>query len=284
MLPFSRNLLGIKCYIAHTIGVAIYAVVFLLLFRPYELLKMMHLDSVVYNKQVCIVVFMCFAFTMVSRAILLFIPWKDKYGWNCYIPWCVLEALLTSFVVAFYVCYTFLKEISFFYVLGPCMLYTMTTLLIPHTLITLIFIVMDLYNTSKTSPESIPTDIEDNIANNKIRFVDSSDNTKLLISADHVLYIQADENYLKVYYLDGATLSICSIRNSMKAIEEICISNDIIRSHRSYYVNKHKIKTLAKEKDFVYAVLDYPDVVKVPISKSYIEQFSSFYDSITRVM
>lgn len=274
MLPFTRNLIGIRCYIAHTIGVAIYTIAFLLLFRPYVLLSIMHMDSLVYKKQVCIVVFVCFTFTMVSRAILFFIPWKDKIGWNYYIPWCVIEALLTSFVVAGYVWFTFMKSMSFLYILGPCMLYTMTILLIPHVLITLIFIIIDMYNSSIKKQES--NNSEDHSVRNKIRFVDSNDKTKLLISPNLVMYIQADENYLKVFHLEETSLGVCTIRNSMKAIEDICIRNNIIRSHRSYYVNTRKVKALVREKDLFYAVLDYPDAIKVPVSKSYIEQFSSF--------
>ena len=71
-----------------------------------------------------------------------------------------------------------------------------------------------------------------------------------------VLYIQSEENYLKICYLENGELKFCILRSSMKRVEDLCSGHGLVRCHRSYFINKHRVKALQKEKDYTYAVLD----------------------------
>ena len=96
-----------------------------------------------------------------------------------------------------------------------------------------------------------------------------------MVAADAVLYIQSEENYLKICYLEYDEVKFCTIRSSMKRIEDLCERNGLVRCHRSYFVNKVHVQALQKDKEFTYAVLDVPAASRVPVSKNYYEQITT---------
>ena len=91
------------------------------------------------------------------------------------------------------------------------------------------------------------------------------------------LRTRADGNYVTILYEDNGKLVRFALRNTLKAIEGL--SNSLIRTHRSYYVNLHHIKLLQKDTSGVFAEIDIPGVAPIPISKNYAadvaQQFST---------
>ena len=108
-----------------------------------------------------------------------------------------------------------------------------------------------------------------------MRFYDSSHNLKFVINPDSVLYISAEENYIHIFYSDGSKIKSYVLRNSMKAVDELCLSNGLVRCHRSYFVNPSHIKVLRKDREgVVFAVLDVDDVMDIPVSRKYYNSLS----------
>ena len=61
----------------------------------------------------------------------------------------------------------------------------------------------------------------------------------------------------------------------MKALDELCQDNGMVRCHRSYYVNPSHIKVLRKEKEgVIYAELDAQEVIHIPVTKRYYDRLS----------
>ena len=61
----------------------------------------------------------------------------------------------------------------------------------------------------------------------------------------------------------------------MKAVDELCLSNGLVRCHRSYYVNPSHIKVLRKDREgVVFAILDVDDVIDIPVSRKYYNSLS----------
>ena len=62
----------------------------------------------------------------------------------------------------------------------------------------------------------------------------------------------------------------------MRSIEELCLNNNILRCHRSYYVNVEHIRILRHDKEgIIYIELDNPEARHIPVTKRYYEQVSS---------
>ena len=111
--------------------------------------------------------------------------------------------------------------------------------------------------------------------NQRMRFYDDKHNLKFVVQPDAVLYIEADINYVNIFYLENGRQRSYTLRTSMKAINDLCQENGLLRCHRSFYVNPSHVKVLRKDKDgLVYAELDATDVKHIPVTKRYYERLA----------
>ena len=108
-----------------------------------------------------------------------------------------------------------------------------------------------------------------------MRFYDSFHNLKIVLTPSAILYIGAEQNYVNIYYIENGRVRLYELRSSMKAIDELCQDNGLIRCHRSFYINPAHVKVLRRDKDgIMYAELDADDVRHIPVSKKYYDRLS----------
>ena len=108
-----------------------------------------------------------------------------------------------------------------------------------------------------------------------VRFVDSTGRLKLVIAHDVLLYIEAQENYVNIHYMEGEQQKEFSLRQSMRGIEELMEKHGIIRCQRSFFVNPRRVKVLRRDKEgLIQAELDARNARPVPVSPKYYEDLS----------
>ena len=138
------------------------------------------------------------------------------------------------------------------------------SLAIPYAILALSIRIYD-YNNIKHEPENA----------SRMRFYDVNKNLKFVVTADSILYIGAEENYINIYYTDSGKVKCYVLRSSMRAVDDLCLTNGLVRCHRSYYVNPLHVKVLRKDKDgIVYAELDASDIMHIPVTKRYYDRLS----------
>jgi len=96
---------------------------------------------------------------------------------------------------------------------------------------------------------------------------------KLVVNVEDLLFIQAADNYVDVYYQNGTTIKHQLLRNSLSAIVNELNHPLLIRSHRSYLVNLHHIKPkrpLRKELRIESGGTSYA----IPVSRTYREEIA----------
>lgn len=114
---------------------------------------------------------------------------------------------------------------------------------------------------------------EELTSSDKMRFCDEKGRLKLIASSESVVYIQADDNNIKINYLDNGICSVLVLRNTMKAIDEMCQFHGLMRTHRSYFVNPNHATWVGRdENDCVYVTLDIPDMPHIPVTKRYYDR------------
>ncbi len=110
-----------------------------------------------------------------------------------------------------------------------------------------------------------------------VHFNDNNGVLKMSVDADTLYYIESQDNYVRIYYeLDGRLLSYM-LRCKTQRIEESLAGTPLIRCHRSYIVNTHKIKFYKNNHDRATIVLTHADAKQIPVSKSY-------YKAVTEVV
>ena len=100
-----------------------------------------------------------------------------------------------------------------------------------------------------------------------VRLYVKSDYKIVQIELDKILYIEGLKDYIKIYTEDNPR-PILSL-TSMKTMEEKLPSNRFIRVHRSYIVQKQKIKIIDKGR--IVFGKEY-----IPVSDSYKQELQNY--------
>ena len=104
----------------------------------------------------------------------------------------------------------------------------------------------------------------------------SSDTGKgrIEVPQDRLLYISADDNYVKIFYLKENVLCSHLLRSSLKRVEETVNSTQLVRTHRSYLVNPDFVQSFAGNSSGLKLKLIH---VKnnIPVAKGYVENVES---------
>lgn len=93
-------------------------------------------------------------------------------------------------------------------------------------------------------------------------------NDSLSLSMDNLLYIKSADNYIDVYYLNNKQVTHKLIRNTLSSLEEEALHPDLVRCHRSYIVNKQKIRNIEGNSSGYNIIINgYSE--SIPLSKKY---------------
>ena len=169
-----------------------------------------------------------------------------------------------SLFTALYITLMYQGEYSYFYIVGQSLYALLIITIYPYVIFDVSFAYV-----SKLEENTIYDD-------SLMRFVDSAQKLKLMIASSAVLYIEADENYVHIRYMEGDKQKDYPLRSSMKSLEELMQKHGMIRCQRSYYINPQHVKVLRRDKEgLITAELDVPNQKSIPVSPRY-------YDSLAK--
>lgn len=213
----------------------------------------------------CIMVGVLSLTRLVFSVLYKYVPFK----WWHYILWCLGEVLVSAFFFALYISLFYLKAegMPYFTALSYSFKILFLTLVYPYIIAIATRIIinksLDLENTAKEPEETL------------IKFRDEHKRLKLTIDPSAVLFIEADENYIKINYLDNDKTRVYQLRNSMKSFEEDAARHGFVRCHRSYYVNPRHVRLLSRGKDgVIYTEFIREGVGRIPVSKRYYQNLA----------
>jgi hypothetical protein len=117
------------------------------------------------------------------------------------------------------------------------------------------------------------TKVEQTISENvKVLLQSEYNSDSIEISLNRILFIKSADNYIDVYYLNEGKVTHKFIRNTLTAVEQMCVHPDLVRCHRSYIVNKRKILSIDGNKYGYILHLDGYDQ-KIPLSRKLKQDF-----------
>lgn len=101
-----------------------------------------------------------------------------------------------------------------------------------------------------------------------IQFFDEKGEMRFSVTRNHIIYIEAADNYVLIRYKNKGKLSDFMLRNSIKRISEQLAETSIKRCHRSYMVNLEHVIALRKNNDGIILEFDI-EVKNIPVSHNY---------------
>ena len=198
---------------------------------------------------------------------LLYI-FRRKIGKTQYIFWCMSEMIAAALFMGLYIWLMKRTAIPYFSAVAWSLAAMALTSTYPYVIIAMALILNHRKRQLETAEEG---------PDERIRFYDSRKVLKLVVSVSSIYYIGADENYVNIFYMEeGGKTKKYVLRASMKSIEDICTRNSLVRCHRSYFVNPAHIKILRKAEDgLVFADIDTPEPVSIPVTKRYYDNVAA---------
>jgi len=261
-----KNIFSSNAFWGHIIGIPLFALGMLLLFCPFAFKGYVSTFGR-YSFHIVMIFCIILGVLLAVRTPMIFISRKVMPSQRQYWFMCFFEVFFASGFTALYLWLFTRKAEAYFMFFGYSMVYLAVAMVIPYLILYQYFTILE--------KEDELSNTEQQGQGEKIRFIDERGNVKLIVSHTSVLYIQSDENYLRINYMEDGKITTYLLRSSMKRVEEMCAKYGLVRCHRSYFVNKNHVQMLQKEKDFTYAVLDVPNAAHIPVSKNYYDQISS---------
>ncbi len=211
---------------------------------------------------------------IISRIVMYYVNKRELISMLSYVLWLAAEILIIVML------YTLVNKILLhdqrdaYIIFRRTLLFVPAMLAIPY-LVSYLFLglrskdatINKLMEEGHTAGQTLQHTVDDTIT-----FNDENGKARLTIKSSGILYVGANDNYVNVYYLDNDKVGYTMLRNNLKTLENQLDAYGIVRCHRSYMVNLHRVTIISREKDGMYATLDSNAVSRIPISKSYSEE------------
>lgn len=250
-----------KPQLLHVVALPIFYFIIMLIYRPFDMPELLGKEW--FGVHITILTCIIFCSVLITRLVYYFLPLRLNYV--LYSVWCVGEVIFVSFFTALYIWLVLHKVMPYFDVVTTSLQHLFLIEIYPYVILALSFRVYEYHRVSQHLDDALTS---------RIRFYDDKHNLKLIVMAERVLYIAAEENYVNIHYVESGKIRNFVLRSSMKAIDEVCVENKLVRCHRSYYVNPVHIKVLRKDASgVIFAELD-ADVRHIPVTKRYYDHLA----------
>lgn len=275
LLP--KYLLAKYQLITTVIFTALFSLIFLLLSVPFSHNAWFQLGS---NQAFGFTV----AFFLIAAAVVVIskrILWSIRNNgitYLTYIGWNFAEAVVISLLYTFFTVegaeLGILKSdgLTPGTIFGSALLYSTISLGVPYVVCAMFFALQDRDNTIRLmNLGNTVGDMDLKPQDEKrITLFDNSGQLKFSINQDSLYFIEADDNYIQVWYADAkGEIRQYMLRCRLKTIEDSFSDSNLVRCHRKYIVNIDKVNVLKGEDKGYLLELGLKDVEPLPVSKTY---------------
>lgn len=260
---------------------AAFALVFINVFQPFNSRSWLtEMSDVKYFLLSSMLVIIGMAVVAISRVIMYKRYGKTKKHLTMinYLIWVTIEVFAMAFTFTGIEILFFSDARDIFELLKISLKNTSWVLLLPYAILWLYFSWDDKNERLKKVYEAGRSLINHEVyLPSMVNFYDKNGEVKFSVKAQDLVYVRGADNYFSVNYLDGKRLSQCMIRGSLSSLTNDLKEYGIIRCHRSYLINAQRIKLLEKKSDGFQVRLDTPQEVYIPISKTYVDDVTSYF-------
>ena len=237
---------------------------FLITYNPFHLDTVLDMGEGLYTFNVSIMTAIVLVVLAALGTAFHFLKNAGKVTWAHFILWCMGEVAILSMFISLYIFLMLGGEVQYFTVLLRCVGYCYLIFIFPYVILTLAYDISAMHIRERERKNQVAED------DSLIRFYDDQKRVKLIIAQSAVLYINADENYVNIFYQEGSRTKKYVLRCSMRSLEETAEKHGLVRSQRSYYLNPSHVTILRKDAGGqLIAELDVEGLPSIPVSKRY---------------
>ena len=241
-----------------------------LLYEPSHLVSLMHTGEgtggTLYSFNISIVTAIIFVVMFLSRLVLFLLRRHLDMTMGWFAMWCIMEIVIVSAFVALYLTLMDKGGDGFFLFLGRSLSSLGSIFIYPYVILTLAIALSHALHAGTSEPET------------RLKFYDNRHQLKFITAAESLMYLEANENYVIIHFIENGTEKKYQLRNTLKSVEPLCEKAGFVRTHRGYIVNPTHVKLIRKEPGgFFFADIGSDHSEGIPVSKKY-------YDNLTAAL
>lgn len=260
---------------------ALFALVFINIYAPFGSDQWFDLTKLQFFTYSSFVIILGVLVVVISRILMYLVCRRKVITLLQFLLWIAAEVLAMALFYALFEKFALHDKRAFTYLVEISAQSTALVLLLPYSVAWLFLSWKDKKEQIKKFAEGFQP--SDNNTSDMLCFYDDKSVLKLSVKKESLFYLEASENYITVCYLNKGRIAKYLLRSTMKRMEENLSGTSILRCHRSYMVNFEKVKVIRKEKDGLKLELDHPEVIDIPVSKTYLDNvmqnFAKFSES-----
>jgi len=259
---------------------ALFALVFINIYAPFGADKWFNLTRLEFFTYSSLVILTGVLVVVLSRIIMYYYFKNHLLSYYSYFAWIFAEIMAMALFYALFPKFV-LKDVRIFTeIVKQSARNTSLVLLLPYSIMWLYFSWRDKKEQIEklAGIQALSGNVRD-----MIPFYDDKSVLKFSVKKENLLYIESDENYVSICYLNKGKVSKYLLRETMKKMEENFSATEIIRCHRSYIVNFEKVKVIRKDKDGLKLELEAPSSIDIPVSKTYVDNVMQTFSRFSRL-
>lgn len=262
MMLISRTFYKMPSHVLFFTVVPVFYFLFVLAYNPFDISHFLDAGQGRFTLNLIICSLIVLAVMALFRMLLYILRRFLDLNWALYILWCVGEVVLSGLFMSIPLGIGWAGVYTYFRTMSFCVLYTAAILVFPLSILTMAVQLQVLDQKAITAPRVDERTL--------LRFYDEQKRLKLVVSSEAVLYIEAEENYVHIVYLDNGRVKAFTLRSSMRALEENLVHHGLLRCHRSFFINASHVELLRKDANgYALAQLDHDGAKPIPVSKRY---------------
>ena len=225
---------------------ALFALIFINIYQPFGSQNWFPVSEVMFFAFSSLIILAGVLVVVISRlAMYQYTKRNELFIWQ-YILWVLAEIIAMALFYSLFGSLVLDDIRSFRDIMRQSFINTSLVLLLPYGTIWLYLALKDKNKKLEIlSREEGTFELPGNLMYN---FSDEKNELKLSVRAEHLLWIEAADNYVKIHMNKGR-ISSFMVRNTLMSIENSFTNTFLIRCNRSTIVNFDKVKILRKEQE-----------------------------------
>jgi hypothetical protein len=264
--------------ITQVMFVSVFALVFINLYSPFNASSWFEVGRIEFFFYSSALILSGMLIIVLSKLLFVVLVRRIRFTYLHFTAWNLMEIILLA-AAYFVVDLVLLKSNAELVERFTGLLFiTLLVLAIPYSISWMWLSLKDKRN----KLESLTADTSLEFREKKmITFRDETEKLRFSIKSQDILFVESTDNYVTVHTNEKGKLKKVMLRNTMKRLEKELEGTLIQRCHRSYMVNFENIKLVKLISTNLYIYLDFPDEIRIPVSRTYAEHVHEFLNRVS---
>ncbi len=258
--------------------VSIFALVFINIYSPFNASSWFEVGRIEFFFYSSAFILSGMLIIVISKLLFVFLAGRIRLNYLLFAIWNLAEIVLLAvayLVVDLYLLKSGAELVERF---TGLLFITLLVLAIPYSLSWLWLSLKD--KRSKLENLTLNTSMEFR-ERQMISFRDETEKLRFSIKSTDILFIESTDNYVTVHTKEEGKIKKVMLRNTMKRLEKELEGTLIQRCHRSYMVNFENIKLVKLISTNLYIYMDFPEEIRIPVSRTYAEHVHEFLNRVS---